>query len=455
MNLNTALNTAVGSLLASSAGLQATNNNIANANTPGYSRESVVLTAASDYGTGVGQGVVLQGYQSLRDEVLQSQIQQQTQSQSGANAQLGTLQQVQTVFASSTSDIGSQMSTLFSSLSSLSTDPSNTSLRQAVLTAGSNLANSFNNASSSLTSLQTSLNSQVTQDVGQINQLTRQIAALNPQITEKTAAGQDPGALKDQQDQLVLNLSKLTDVAITRSDDGVTVTTGNGTPLVVGPNSYNLQTTTGSDGTTHVLDNSGNDVTSTIKGGDLGGTLQARDVALPSVLSQLDTLAEQVGTAFNAAQAGGYDATGAQGSKFFNLPTTATGAAATIRLALSDPKQVAASSEASSGASGSNGNLAVFAAIQSSKLPSGQTPTDAYASLVYSVGSMTSTANATSIATTSTLQQLNDQRSSVSGVSIDEESTNLIRYQQAYEAAAKVVNTVTTLFSVTMNMLGN
>ena len=450
MNLNATLSTAMQALSASTAEVQVTNNNIANANTPGYSRESVVLTAAPSYGTGMGTGVLVEGYQSVRDELLQGQILQQTQSQGSADAQLSTLQQVQTVFASSTSDIGSQMSTLFASLSSLSTNPSSTTLRQAVLTAGQNLATAFNGASSSLTSMQASLNNQVSQDVSQINSLTRQIAALNPQIAAKTAAGQDPGTLQDQQDQLAVDLSKLTGVSVTKSDDGITLTTENGTPLVVGSNSYNLQTTTGSDGMVHVLANSGADITSTLTGGDLGGTVQTRDQSIPGVLDQLDTLASQTAAAFNAAQSKGYDASGATGSKFFNVSSTVAGAAATLSLALSSPKQIAASSD---GSTGSNGNLTAFAAIQTSKLPSGQTPTDAYSSLVYHVGTLTSSASTAAVATAASLQQLNDQRSSVSGVSIDEESTNLIRFQQAYEAAAKVVNTVSTLFGITMDMI--
>lgn len=450
MSLNTTLSTALQSLFASTAGLQTANNNIANANTPGYTRETVTLASAAPDGTGAGNGVVIQGYQSVRDELLQRQILQQTQSQGGANAQLSTLQQVQTVFASSTSDIGSQMSTLFSSLSSLSTDPSSTSLRQAVLTASGNLATAFNTSSKSVTSLQTSLNSQVTQDVSQINGLAAQIAALNPQIAQKTVNGQDAGTLQDQQDQLVLSLSKLTNVAVTKSDDGITVTTGNGTPLVVGADNFSLQTTTGTDGMVHVLDHSGSDITATITSGDLGGSIQTRDQAIPSVLTQLDGLASQVATAFNTAQASGFDASGAAGTKFFNIPSTQAGAAASISLALTSPSQVAASSD---GTAGGNGNLAKFAAIQTSTLPSGQTPTDAYASLVYNVGSLTASANAQSIATTASLAQLSDLRSSVSGVSVDEESTNLIRFQQAYEAAAKVVSTVSTLFDVTMNMI--
>ena len=257
MSLNASLTTAVRSLMVSTAAIQTTNNNISNANTPGYSRQIVSLTESTPDSSGLGNGVELTGYQSVRDELLQGQIQSQTQQQSGASAQLNTLQQVQTVFSSSTSDISSQMSSLFSSLSSLSTTPNDSSLRQSVLTAGQNLANTFNSTSNTLTSLQTSLNSQVTQDVSQINQITQQIAALNPQIQAAQAKGQDAGTLQDQQDQLVLSLQKLTGVSTTKTENGITLTTGNGTPLVVGSTSYALQTTSGTDGLTHVLDSNG------------------------------------------------------------------------------------------------------------------------------------------------------------------------------------------------------
>ena len=147
-------------------------------------------------------------------------------------------------------------------------------------------------------------------------------------------------------------------------------------------------------------------------------------------MSKLDTLANQFATAFNAAQAKGYDANGNAGTNFFTIPSTVAGSAAGIKLALTSPSQIEASSD---GTSGSSGNLSNFDAIQTSKLPSGDTPVDTYSDLTYTVGTLVSTANTTVTATTASLQQLNDQLSSVSGVSIDEESTNLIRYQQAYE----------------------
>jgi flagellar hook-associated protein 1 FlgK len=300
-----------------------------------------------------------------------------------------------------------------------------------------------------LTTQQSALDIPVTQDVSQINQLTQQIAALNPKIAELTAAGQDGGSVQDQQTQLVLQLSALTNVSTTQTADGETLTTGNGTPLVVGSQSYALQSTTGSDGFQHVLDQNGADITASLTSGSLGGTIQMRDKTIPALLGQLDTLANQFGTAFNAAQAKGFDQNGIAGANFFTIPATVAGSAGAISMAITVPTKIAASSD---GSAGSNGNLANLSAVQTNALPAGNTPADAYATLVYQVGSLTSNATAESTATTASLLQLNDQLSSVSGVSIDQEAGNLINFQTAYQAAARVVSTIQAMFSVTMTM---
>ncbi len=219
--------------------------------------------------------------------------------------------------------------------------------------------------------------------------------------------------------------------------------------LVVGSQSYALQTATGSDGMQHVLDQNGTDITASLSSGDLGGTIQMRDQTIPGLLSQLDTLASQFGNAFNAAQAKGFDQNGAAGGDFFTVPATVAGSAGAISMAITDPTRIAASSD---GTADSNGNVANLSAVQTNLLPSGNTPSEGYANLVYQVGSLTSNANAESTATTASLLQLNDQLSSVSGVSIDQEATNLITFQTAYQAAARVVSTVQAMFQVTMAM---
>ena len=151
MSLTSSLNTAVSSIGAFTAAIQTTTQNIANASTPGYSRQTVQLQTAAGNGAS-GGGVVLQGYQSVRSELIQRQMQQQTQAKSSADAQASTLQQIQPTFTTSAQDIGTKMSALFSSIASLSTNPAGTSQRQAVLSSAQNLATSFNTTSASLTS---------------------------------------------------------------------------------------------------------------------------------------------------------------------------------------------------------------------------------------------------------------------------------------------------------------
>jgi flagellar hook-associated protein 1 len=451
-SISSSLTSAVQALNADTGALQVTNNNIANANTPGYIRQVPVFQEAAPTQEGnfsVGNGVVLEGFQSVRDQLVNSQIQQETQAQGSANAQLTSLQQIQPTFTTSTQDIGTQMSALFASISNLSTDPTNSASRESILAAGQNLAAAFNTTSKALTAQQTGLNTQVLQDVNQVNQITQQIAALNPQIAQLTSTGQDGGTLEDQQNQLLLQLSALTNVSVTQTGDGETITTGNGTPLVVGAQSFALQTTLNSAGMQQVLDHSGNNITASINSGDLGGSIQTRDQTISGLQTSLNTLANQFATAFNAAQAKGFNQNGVAGTNFFNVPATVAGSAANISVAITSPAGVAASSD---GNSGSNGNLANFTAVQTTALPAGQTPGDAYAGLVFQVGTLTSNASAESSATAASLLQLNDQLSSVSGVSIDEESTNLITYQTAYEAAARVITTIQAMFAVTVSM---
>jgi flagellar hook-associated protein 1 FlgK len=451
-SLSSVLSTAVQSLVADTAALKITSNNIANANTPGYSRQIPIFQEApptNDGSLSIGNGAVLEGYQSVRDELVSNQIQQETSSQGSANAQVGTMEQIQPTFTTSSVDIGTEMSAFFTSISSLSTNPTNSAERQGVLAAGNNLVTAFNTTSNVLTTQQNALNTPVSQDVSQINQLTQQIAALNPQIAALQASGQDGGSLQDQQNQLVLALSALTNVSATQTPQGETLTTGNGTALVVGSNNYALQTATGSDGMQHVLDHSGTDITDSLTTGNLGGSIQMRDQTIPGLLSQLDTLANQFGNAMNAAQAKGFDESGTAGGNIFTVPATVAGSAGAISMATTDPTKIAASSD---GTAGSNGNLANLTAVQTTAFPAGNTPGATYADLVFSVGSLTSNANAESSAIAASLLQLNDQLSSVSGVSIDQEATNLITFQTAYQAAARVVTTMQAMFAVTMSM---
>jgi flagellar hook-associated protein 1 len=142
-----------------------------------------------------GSGVTLQNVESIRDPILETQIQQQTQTENQFNTLSAALQQTQVGFTGTTGDVGTAISNFFDSVNQLSTDPSDLSLRQGVLTAAGNLATSFNTTANTLSQQQTSLNLSVEQTVGQINQLTQQIASLNQQVSNLQNVGESAGTL--------------------------------------------------------------------------------------------------------------------------------------------------------------------------------------------------------------------------------------------------------------------
>jgi flagellar hook-associated protein 1 len=226
--LNTSLLIGMQALEVSQGALNATSNNIANADTTGYTREIPQISENPETvsgGTVTGGGVSLNGLESVRDELLNLQIQQQTSAQSSADTESSALQQVQTYFSTSGNDIASAFSAFSSSLAELSASPSDTAVQQAVLSAGQNLAGAFNSAANGLTTVQSAMNTQVTQTVSQINSLTQQIAQLNGQVSQLTEAGQDGGTVEDQRDELVQQLSQLTGISVTQSSDGEVITT--------------------------------------------------------------------------------------------------------------------------------------------------------------------------------------------------------------------------------------
>jgi len=448
------LSIAVRALQADQGALNASSNNVANANTPGYSRQVPVLVQGDPIrlnNVTYGTGVVLQKIESLRDPILQIRIQEETQQQGDLSAFVSGMNQLQVMFnGNSGNDLGRQFSNFFASLDQLSTDPSNLSLRQGVLTAGGNLANSFRTISQNLTTQRQNLDLSVKEAVGQVNSLTGQIAKLNGQITQLTNIHEDASSLIDQRDQLINQLSGLIDVSNIQSDNnGLTLTTSNGTPLVAGQVSFDLTTQQDSSGVYHVY-SQGTDVTSKLSSGSLAGMIAVRDQKIPALLTNLDTLAVGFADAFNTAHRAGYDLSGAQGGDFFlDPPASGVGAAASMAVAITDPSQVAASSD---GSPGNNGNVATLSAVHDQAIVNGQTATDYYAGLVFGVGNDVSDATAQQDASQLILNQLQDQRGSISGVSLDEEAANLILYQRAYEASARIVSVINDILETTINL---
>jgi flagellar hook-associated protein 1 FlgK len=453
------LSIALSSLAVSQDEMATTSNNVANANTPGYSREVSVVTAGDPITEGslsYGTGVVLQKIDSLRDPILQIQINQATQQNSSLNASLTQLQQIQTQFASSTSGIGADISNFFNALQQLSPDPTDLTLRQSVLSAANTLATDFNTAATSLQTQQSNIDQNVVASVAQVNSLTSQIASVDQQISNLQAATQSTdqsanqgGTLVDTRNNLIQQLSALVDVQVIPTDQGITLATSNGTALVSGSQSFALTTQLGSGGVQQILAGTA-DITSSLTGGSLAGLIQIRDQEIPIIDSSLDQLAAGLANGLNAANAQGFDLNGKAGGNIFAPPpASGVGAAATLTVSMTDPSLIAASSD---GTTGSNGNLANLSAVADTALVNGQTPIDSYAKVVSQIGSATATTSADADSSNLILQQLQDENGSVSGVSLDEEAANLIQYQTAYQSAAKVVSTINLLLLDAVNL---
>lgn len=433
--------------------LQVTSNNVANANTPGYSREVVHLAAQAAYTIGVtsvGSGVTIQNIEGIRDAVLEQRLNQETQSQGQLNAYVEQMTQVQSSLNDTAgSGLGAAFNDFFAKIQALSVNPSNVSARQALLSSAGNLTAGLNAVANGLVQQRTNVDAAVVQNVQEVNGLTAQIATLNKQIATATGLRQDTNSLVDQRGQLLNQLSNLVDIATVAGDNAsITVTTGNGAALVVGSQSTALTTQVGSDGVNHVFSGA-QDITTGISGGQLAGLIQARDQGIPGIQQQLDTMTQTFVTAFNTQHQAGFDLSGAAGGAFFTIGN-ATRPAATISVAITDPTKIAASSDTTSG---NNVNALALANLQTQAISGSQSVMDLYTGTVSTLGNEVSTATNEQNAGKLILTQIQNQRSSYSGVNLDEESVNLTRFQQAYQAAAQVLSVIDSLTSTTINMI--
>ena len=454
MSLSSSMLIAVQSMLTDQAAMNVVSNNIANVNTPGYTREIANLSEAppvSYAGLQYGTGVTLESVQSVTDSVLQLRLNQETQNQGKFNTLSTGLNQIQTLFNEPAgSGLQNLISQFFNSFQQLSADPTNSGLRQAVTSSAQSLAAGFNQTASALVTQQQDADQAVVQTTQQINQLTAQIAQLNGQISESAGGGQNANTFVDQRSELINQLSQLVDVQSINSGNGsLTLTTTGGAALVVGNQSFNLQTQVNPATGFNDVYSQGTDITSSIQSGNLAADIQLRDQEIPSISSSLDTLANSLATSVNTQNAAGIDLNGNPGGNIFVPPTGVAGSALNLAVAITDPNAIAASSD---GTPGDNSNATALANLQNQNIVSGQTPINYYSGIVFQVGSDASNAASQLSGEQLLVQQLQDQVNAVSGVSLDEEGANLVLYQNAYNASARVASIVASLFQTAIDM---
>jgi flagellar hook-associated protein 1 FlgK len=460
--INAAFSMISEALNANQAALSIVANNVANANTPGYTEEvpswvenSPVTIDGASYGTGVTET----GATSVRDRVLEERLDQQQQLASASGSRMGALNTLQSLFtpdsgttSGKAGDIGGDLTSFFSSFASLEANPTDNALRQQVLSTAATLAGDVSNAAASLNAQKAALDQEAGGVTGQVNALTGAIAQLNLQI-QSTSPNADAGTLEDQRQQDLSQLSQLIGInQITTTGNGISITTTGGQTLV--SEGLSVPLTTGTvGGTTHFF--AGNtDVTPqlTTGGGQLGGLLTARDQDIPGVLASLDQLAYNVSTAVNTQNNAGTDMVGDNGNagNIFAAPTQVAGSAASMAVTMTDPNHIAAA--ALGQGTGDNANATAMASLAKQSIVSGQTPTDYYSNLVTTLGSTVQSVQTENTAQNASVTQLQTQRDALSGVNLNNEASAMTTLERSYQAASQVFTMLNTLIASALNL---
>lgn len=317
-------------LNAAQVGLSTTGHNIANASTPGYSRQVVVQAAAQaqNFGYGyIGQGTEIAAVNRVYNEILAKQVIDSQAVSAGINIYSRNIGNIENMLADASAGLNPAMSDFFSSVQALSANPSDPATRQTMLSYTQSLVNRFQSTNNRLSELKDSVNTQLTSSVSLVNTYATQIAKLNDVIEKAVnSSATQPNDLLDQRDQLVLELSKQIKTTIVPQGQGsYNIFVGNGLPLVVGTTTNTLLTTSSptdpgrlevayqNKTKTTVL---GND---SLPGGAIGGILQFRSESLDTVQNQLGQLAVTLATTFNVQHTQGLDKNGNPGGMLFDI----------------------------------------------------------------------------------------------------------------------------------------
>lgn len=451
------------SLSAYRKAIDTTGHNLANVNTEGYTRQRLVIAATttdSDIGT-VGSGSEAVRVQRLQNTFIDSQIQVENSVQGSLEARQEALQQSLNSLnetldrngsvSASTGGISQGLSDFFASLQSVSTTPAGIPQRQNLLQKAQALAQQFNSTDTRLAQVNDGLNDRIDADVNSVNSLLTQIASLNKKISASESFGDsEANDLRDSRQQKIVELSKLVKVDTAQNESGGVNLTVGGKLLVDGANVVaSLETYDTGNG--NLLVRSSDDGTPlNITGGSIGGAISVRDNELTNLRGQINLLAATFISELNQAHAAGF---GLDGSTGLNLFTGVN--AGDIKVnpdLLANPERFAASSVA--GEAGNNANLLKMIQLGSATNASlnGLSFANRQAQIVTGLGQDLATANR-DVSDQQTIQKfLSTQRDSVSGVSIDEEMANLLLFQKAFQASAKLISMTDEMLNTIIQM---
>lgn len=475
MGLNAALQIGSNGLAIYQVANEVTSENIANVNTPGYSRQKVILESApptTSNGFPLGTGVRIAAVERVYDGLLQQQLVSSSSTLGYDTAKSQVLQQIEPSVNETNQDgLGAAISNYFSAWQDLSLNPGGYFERQAVITRGQTLTDNFHAISQTFNNTIANQDATLTPLTASINETLKSIAKLNEQIRTTEMVSGNANETRDQRDQLVLELSQKMGIKFTENSDGTTdVYVQNGATqnyLVQGAQYGSLTTGGASPATTVTInDVAGGTVAvdplaatplyAAPNGGELWARMQLRDVTIPNYLTQVDTLAKSIADAVNTVHSAGFSPTGGSGQNFFTPLAAVAGAAANFGLAAGlIPSNVAAASGATLPGDNTTA-VAIGKLAKATSTPSGAPVTtfnSFYSSFVSTVGLDVQSSKTTVAQDEAFSRQLSSLRESISGVSLDEELTNLVKYQRSYQASAKLITTVSEMMDVTLAMV--
>ncbi|MBT9560179.1 MAG: flagellar hook-associated protein FlgK [Myxococcales bacterium] len=456
-SLNALLSTGANAMSSQRTMLGVYGKNITNASTPGYSRERAIQT---DMGWGLGSQIV--GIDSLRDTTLQKSLLGSAQSFGFESARSRALQVAEPVVNGlDGSGLQQTLEKFFGALQSASANPSGLSEREVVLAEARALARSLNDAARGLEDARQAAADGAAQTIQTINAIANEVAGLNQQIRDIQGTGEPGHELVDQRDQLLAQLGQLADIDVVPVDGLITVTLGSGQPLVDGTSASRLSMTGGGSAPIGLqltrASGFAQDVPSPERiGGQLGGAIDARDVTLTQSLAQLDDMAFGLAESMNAIHSSAIDLDGGTGSRFFDIPADAKGAALAIAVSadiVDRPKSLAFASDVANGPGDNTALLALIGLRDLGLGASGLTPSQGLDAVTSKIASALSAADTEARASEARFEDVKAQVASRSGVSLQEEMVALTEAQRAFEASSKVIQTAEELFDAVLRLV--
>lgn len=460
------MNTALRGLQAQQAALEVTGHNISNLNTDGYTRQRAEMVASPpwaspSWGTPtspgqLGTGVNVESIERLRDGYVDRNVRQQLGNQSQQQTFVEQLGQLEGVMGEpGSTGLSAKLSKFFTSLADVAQHPDDLAARQSFAQSANSLTVGLNQLSTNFTDIQTQSDVRLNDTVTQVNTITSQINALNVQIRDAIRGGLQPNDLLDRRDQALDQLSGLVNFTYSETPGTleVTATFGTATPITLVDGTLNTTTpiTRG-------------DLDTAYTNGDLSSGRAYADenlftTRIPALLTQLNDLAASIVNGVNTQNTAGFDLNGTAGGNIFDA--TATTAAA-IRLdpandIRTNPRLVAAASSwALPGEPGNGGNALALGALRSviQGAPLNGTWEGFYGSFVAGLGGQSQAAQQSSSHADLLTDMATGRRTSTSGVSLDEEMTNMLRFQNAYNASARMMTTIDESIDILINRMG-